>query len=108
MADDNIVVLRAASREEPPAAQGNLSLSFSKGFVFDSNTAGRSLERLRKARSSCLHCFAKLWVHGALPTPSMTTALAETCSTTCHGCTPSLHSLWVHIGVWCRARTCTI
>lgn len=49
MADDNIVVLRAASRAEPPAGQGNLSLSFSKGFVFDSNIAGRSLERLRKA-----------------------------------------------------------
>lgn len=52
-ADDNIVVLRAASRAEPPTGTGSLSLSFSKGIVFDSNAANRSLEHLRKA---CLLC----------------------------------------------------
>jgi hypothetical protein len=44
------VVLRAASRAAPPRAQGNLSLSFSKGIVFDANASGRLLERLRKVR----------------------------------------------------------
>lgn len=54
-ADDNIVVLRAASRAEPPRTQGNLSLSFSKGIVFDANAANRLLERLRKVwHSNCL------------------------------------------------------
>lgn len=51
LADDNIVVLRAASRAEPQRGQGSLSLNFSKGIVFDANAAGRLLERLRKALS---------------------------------------------------------
>lgn len=50
-ADDNIVVLRAASRAEPQRGQGSLSLNFSKGIVFDTNAANRLLERLRKVRS---------------------------------------------------------
>lgn len=46
--DDNIVVLRAASRVQPQG-RGSLGLNFSKGLVFDNNTAARSLEQLRKA-----------------------------------------------------------
>ena len=49
-ADDNIVVLRAASRAEPGGSAGQLSLSLSKGVVFEKNAAAAGLERLRKAR----------------------------------------------------------
>ena len=56
VADDNIVVLRAASRAPPPRAQGSLSLSFSKGFVFDANAANKLLERLRKVRLRWRQC----------------------------------------------------
>ena len=48
-ADDNIVDLRASSRMNPTQADGQLSLSLSKGVVYDQNVAQRQLERLRKA-----------------------------------------------------------
>ncbi len=48
-ADDNIVDLRASSRMKPTQADGQLSLSLSKGVVYDQNVAQRQLERLRKA-----------------------------------------------------------
>ena len=47
--DDNIVDLRASSRLKPTQADGQLSLSLSKGVVYDQNIAQRQLERLRKA-----------------------------------------------------------
>lgn len=47
--DDNIVDLRASSRMNPTQADGQLSLSLSKGVVYDQNVAQRQLERLRKA-----------------------------------------------------------
>ena len=49
-ADDNIINLRASSRTQPDRrTNGNLSLSLSKGVVYDQNAARRLLERLRKA-----------------------------------------------------------
>ena len=47
--DDNIVVLRAASRVQPQRKEGNISFSLSKGVTLDTNVAKRLLERLRKA-----------------------------------------------------------
>ena len=49
IADDNIVDIRASSRGKPSRTDGNLSLSLSKGVVYDQNLAQRQLERLRKA-----------------------------------------------------------
>ena len=46
---DNIVDLRASTRLKPTQADGKLSLSLSKGIVYDQNLAQRQLERLRKA-----------------------------------------------------------
>eukprot|EP00208_Stichococcus_sp_RCC1054_P006789 CAMPEP_0206142630 /NCGR_PEP_ID=MMETSP1473-20131121/17675_1 /ASSEMBLY_ACC=CAM_ASM_001109 /TAXON_ID=1461547 /ORGANISM="Stichococcus sp, Strain RCC1054" /LENGTH=319 /DNA_ID=CAMNT_0053537703 /DNA_START=96 /DNA_END=1055 /DNA_ORIENTATION=+ len=46
--DDNIVVLRAASRAQPEG-RGSLQLNFSKGLVFENNVSARALEQLRKA-----------------------------------------------------------
>lgn len=46
---DNIVDLRASTRLKPTQADGKLSLSLSKGVVYDQNLAQRQLERLRKA-----------------------------------------------------------
>eukprot|EP00891_Asterochloris_glomerata_P003164 jgi/Astpho2/3164/Aster-x0566 len=49
-ADDNIINLRASSRTQPDRrTNGSLSLSLSKGVVYDQNAARRLLERLRKA-----------------------------------------------------------
>lgn len=47
--DDNIVDLRASSRLKPIRSDGQLSLSLSKGVIYDQNLAQRQLERLRKA-----------------------------------------------------------
>lgn len=48
-ADDNIVDIRASSRGTPGQSDGQVSLSLSKGLVYDQNIAQRQLERLRKA-----------------------------------------------------------
>lgn len=48
-ADDNIVDIRASSRGIPGQSDGQVSLSLSKGLVYDQNIAQRQLERLRKA-----------------------------------------------------------
>lgn len=48
-ADDNIVDIRASSRGKPDQSDGQVSLSLSKGVVYDQNIAQRQLERLRKA-----------------------------------------------------------
>ena len=47
--DDNIVDIRASSRGKPAQSDGKVSLSLSKGVVYDQNLAQRQLERLRKA-----------------------------------------------------------
>ena len=48
--DDNIVVIRAASRTEPPDSGGQLQLDFGKGVVIQRNVAGTGMERLRKVQ----------------------------------------------------------
>lgn len=41
--------IRASSRGTPDQSDGKVSLSLSKGLVYDQNIAQRELERLRKA-----------------------------------------------------------
>lgn len=47
--DDNIAVLRAASRAEPARSSGQLGFSFTDALVVDRNTARRQLDSLRQA-----------------------------------------------------------
>jgi hypothetical protein len=49
-ADDNIVVIRAASRVDPPDSEGQLQLDFGKGIIIQRNIASTGMERLRKVR----------------------------------------------------------
>ena len=48
--DDNIVVIRAASRTDPPDSEGQLQLDFSKGVIIQRNIASTGMERLRKVQ----------------------------------------------------------
>jgi len=48
------VVIRAASRTEPPDSGGQLQLDFGKGVVIQRNVAGTGMERLRKVLPASL------------------------------------------------------
>ena len=48
-ADDNVVDIRTASRQDPGIRGGNFSLSLSYGVQFDTNVAKRLMEGVRKA-----------------------------------------------------------
>ncbi len=46
---DNIVDLRASSRTKPNFAQGSVGFSIESGIKYDTNTARKQLEDLRKS-----------------------------------------------------------
>ena len=73
---DNIVVIRAASRVDPPDSEGQLQLDFGKGIIIQRNIASTGMERLRKVRrrvprgagqSLSAPVGALMWILTALP-----------------------------------------
>ena len=57
---DNIVDIRASARGQPGLQDAKLGLSFSEGVVYDSNTAKRCVEELRKVHRLKIASISKM------------------------------------------------